>query len=118
MRNVAAQAAGVAPERRLRPCSCSADLCELGHTFGNTRQPEERRLGDMLVFPVTASVPRGQSLFGGPSIIMPPGSMLGPPRNTRRRLDETWRVVFALSATAIVAAGSFFAIRFIIGFNL
>ncbi|MCS3931966.1 hypothetical protein ABIF65_003273 [Bradyrhizobium japonicum] len=72
----------------------------------------------MLVFPVTASVPRGQSLFGGPSIIMPPGSMLGPPRNTRRRLDETWRVVFALSATAIVAAGSFFAIRFIIGFNL
>jgi hypothetical protein len=33
-------------------------------------------------------------------------------------MDETWRVVFALSATAIVAAGSFFAIRFIIGLNL
>ncbi|PPQ14273.1 hypothetical protein CV770_37940 [Bradyrhizobium sp. AC87j1] len=75
----------------------------------------------MLVFPVTASVARGKSLSGGPSIIMPPGPMLGPPREsfyTRCRLDETWRVVFALSATAIVAAGSFFAIRFIIGLNL
>lgn len=27
-----------------------------------------------------ASVPRGKSLSGGPSIIMPPGPMLGPPR--------------------------------------
>ncbi|MBB4366179.1 hypothetical protein GGD66_007912 [Bradyrhizobium sp. CIR48] len=29
---------------------------------------------------VTASIPRGRSLSGGPSIIMPPGLMLGPLR--------------------------------------
>ena len=73
------------------------------------------------MFLVTASVPRGKSLSGGPSIIMPPGPMLGPPRGPFLygcRLDETWRVIFAISATTIVVAGSFFAIRFIIGLHL
>lgn len=32
-------------------------------------------------------------------------------------MDETWRVALALSATAIVGAGAFVAIRFIIGFH-
>ncbi|MBP1059003.1 hypothetical protein AB7M42_002180 [Bradyrhizobium diazoefficiens] len=33
-------------------------------------------------------------------------------------MDEGWRVVFAISATAVVAGGAFFAIRFIIGLHL
>jgi hypothetical protein len=43
----------------------------------------------------------------------------GPTRDYwRRRLDQTWRVVFAISATALVAVGAFFAIRFINGLLL
>lgn len=70
---------------------------------------------------MTASVPGGKSLSGGPSIIMPPARCWGHHGRrfrTRRRLDETWRVLFAISATAVVAVGSFFAIRFIIGLHL
>ena len=48
---------------------------------------------------------------------MPPGPMLGPPR-MEIALDEAWRVVFAISATAVVAGGAFFAIRFIMALHL
>jgi hypothetical protein len=33
-------------------------------------------------------------------------------------MDENWRVVLAIDATAIVAIGAFFAIRFIIELHL
>ncbi|MET3996815.1 putative N-acetylmannosamine-6-phosphate epimerase [Bradyrhizobium sp. S3.9.2] len=33
-------------------------------------------------------------------------------------MDETWRVVLAIGATAIVVGGAFLAIRFIIGLHL
>ena len=33
-------------------------------------------------------------------------------------MDEAWRVVLAISATVIVAAGAFFAIRFVMALHL
>lgn len=53
----------------------------------------------------------------GPSIIPPPGRCWGH-FFSRYALDEAWRVVFAISATTDVAAGAYFAIRFIIGLQL
>lgn len=33
-------------------------------------------------------------------------------------MDETWRVLLALIATAVVGAGAYIAIRFLIGLHL
>ncbi len=33
-------------------------------------------------------------------------------------MDESWRVILAISTTAVVAGGAYFAIRFIIGLHL
>ncbi len=50
---------------------------------------------------------------------MPPRPYAGavPEGYARRRLDNTWRAVFAISATAIVAGGAFFVIRFLLALH-
>ncbi len=53
-----------------------------------------------------------------PASSCPPARCWGRLFFARRRLDETWRVVLAIGATAIVAGGAFLAIRFIIGLHL
>lgn len=49
VRNVAAPAARVVPERRLRPSPLSAELWEFGYTSVNNRKAKKQLIGNVLV---------------------------------------------------------------------
>ena len=53
-----------------------------------------------LCYAVTVSVPRDRSLSGSPSIITPPGPMLGPPRAEDSKMGPNANTVLGLLLAA------------------
>lgn len=91
-------------------CADSATATEIKTWTGNVRTEPG-------LCSATVSVPRPEPVRR-PQHHHAPGPDAGAVFCARRRLDETWRVVLAIGATAIVVGGAFLAIRFIIGLHL
>lgn len=62
-----------------------------------------------LCYAVTVSVPRDRSLSGSPSIITPPGPMLGPPRTEDSKMGPNANTVLGV----LLAAALLYLILFI-----